>query len=782
MRSVSHPIDLKRQDHSGLRPLVVIFLFLILFFGSFACADLQAQTAPVSDRKKIGLVLSGGGARGAAHVGVIKVLEELQVPIDYIVGTSLGSVVGALYALGKTPDELLEILETIDWNKGFVDELPRRRLPMRRKDERDQFLINFELGVRDMAFSLPRGVIQGHSLHLLLKSLIGGAALVDDFDKLPIPFRAIATDVEKSKTVVLGSGDLAKALQASMSIPGIYSPVVIDDQLLVDGGVTNNLPIDVVRDMGADIVIAVDISTPLAEQESLKTVVDIVDQLTNILTRANVEQRIASLGEEDIYIQPDLTGFSASDFARTRAIVDKGEQIAWRFSKDIKRLSLPRESIAEFRKKRNRVPGLPRRIGSIFLQQNSGLADSTLLSRAGFQTEAGFNLEDFHAAIDSIYSSGVFERVDYFYSSDSLVADEKLRSVGTESGFAGSGGSAYVGSADIRVEAVEKTWGPDVVRFGFTLEDDFGGRNNFNLSAGYTRKAINRLGGDIRLVGQIGEIPRFLTEYFQPFDDNADYYALLAFDHQQYSRGVFTGDTQTGDFRLRRNQLGAYLGRQISNRADLRAGVQFGLGRIKRRVGDVSLAEDEDFTEGAFQIEMRHDTLDSIKFPSRGSLFSFRFESSLELLNSDEEYDAIELEALAAYRKGPTRLVLSAVLKSVTRNDVPVQKAFSQGSLLSTSGLKRNVEVGQHAGRASLVVYRPLSNESIAALEYPIYFGSTIELGRVFQSRDDIETENLLLSGTLFAAADTPLGPLYLGVGASQGEGVSGLLSLGLTF
>ena len=188
-------------------------VFLLVVFSYVVPLNVFADTSTDSshERKKIGLVLSGGGARGAAHVGVIKMLEELEIPVDYIVGTSLGSVVGALYSLGRSPIELESTLATLDWSRGFVDDLPRTSLPMRRKDEEDQFLINFELGVSRKALTLPVGVIQGHSLHLLLKNLIGGAALEKDFDRFPIPFRAVTTDIETSQTVVLDSGDLAKS-------------------------------------------------------------------------------------------------------------------------------------------------------------------------------------------------------------------------------------------------------------------------------------------------------------------------------------------------------------------------------------------------------------------------------------------------------------------------------------------------------------------------------------------------------------------------------------------
>lgn len=718
-----------------------------------------------SGRPKIGLVLSGGGARGAAHVGVIKVLEQNHVPIDYIVGTSLGSVVGALYAMGKSADQLTSILANIDWNQGFVDDLPRTRLPLRRKDVKDEFQINFELGVKGGALTLPSGVIQGHSLHLLLKSLLGGASLVHDFDQLPIPFRAIASDLEKSETVVLGSGDLASALRASMAIPAIFAPAEIDGRLLVDGGVTNNLAIDEARAMGADIVIAVDISTPLASKTRLTSVVTIVDQLTNILTRANVDQQIETLEGLDILIQPDLTGFTSSDFGLSSEIVARGIEAARQATPLLEKLSLPVAEYDAIRAALVTVPELPKRIAGISLSQDSTLSTQLLRRRAGLSGGGEFSMKELHQSIDRIYGTGVFERVDYFYSSDQA-----------ENGGVGS-------SPVVEIEARGKSWGKDNLRFGFTLEDNFEGDNNFTVSAGYTRNAINRLGGDLRAIGQLGELPRFLIEYFQPFDEFERYYSLVSFDHQQYSQGVFSGGAQTGDFRLRRNQLSAFAGWQNDHSIDVRAGVLLATGRIRRIIGDGEEFDDEaDFNEGILQVQYRDDTLDSITFPSTGRRLSLRYEAGLDALNSDDEYDAISAELLGAFTKNRNRWIISAQVQTVLSQTVPVQRAFSQGSILATAGLRRNVEVGQHAARASAVVYRPLTAERVEALEYPVYVGGSLELGRVFTAEDEIEVSDFQASGNVFAAADTPVGPLYLGIGASQGEGFSALLSLGLTF
>ena len=216
-----------------------------------------------ASRPKIGLALSGGGARGAAHVGVLRVLEELRIPVDYIAGTSMGAIVGGLYASGMGPDEIEQALKEMDWDAVLRDSQPRPERSFRRKLDDRLYLSKLKTGVKDGKIGIPTAVIQGQQFNLVLNRLTVAVAEIDDFDELPIPFRAVATEIATGEEVVLGSGNLATAIRASISVPGVFAGVLIDDRLLVDGGISNNLPVSVVREMGADIVIAVDISTPL---------------------------------------------------------------------------------------------------------------------------------------------------------------------------------------------------------------------------------------------------------------------------------------------------------------------------------------------------------------------------------------------------------------------------------------------------------------------------------------------------------------------------------------
>jgi len=737
-------------------------LLLLLCLLSAVVLPVHAGSClDASDGPRIGLVLSGGGARGAAHVGVLEVLDRLRIPIHCIAGTSMGAVVGAMYALGLSAKEIRRIVSDVNWNRGFVDEFPRERLSLRRKDEEDEFLIKFELGLRNGTLNLPRGVIQGHSLHLLLKELVGGAALVQDFDQLPIPFRAVATDIEKAQAVALAEGDLATALQASMAIPGVFSPVELDGRLLVDGGVSNNLPISVVREMGADIIIAVDAGTPLTPRDELNSVVAILDQLTNVLTQENMRLQKNFLGTQDVYIRPDLGEYTATDFGLVTEIVDLGRIAAEQQSAELAQLSVAAAAYARYADSRATAPRLPLTIDDVQLRQSSRLSTRVLQSLIETEGENGFDLDTLNDSLNALHSTGLFERVSYRYT---RAQDSPDSAVG------------------IVVEAEEKTWGPNLIRFGFSLQDDFAGNNNFSVSIGYIREAFNAAGGDFRAVGQIGETPGFRLEYFQPLSTLSPAYLQTEFEHQQFSQGAFDAANQTGEFRTRRNELGFFVGRQFAHHSDLRVGLRFGTGRTKRRVGAETLTDREEFAEAAIIAAWRFDTLDSIRFPSRGVRLGVALESSSEQLGADENFDAVSVDALIAGKLGKNRLVGSLSLQTVTRNSLPVQKLFSRRGLLNFAGFNEDLQVGQHAGQLGLATYVPLTSEQIAALDFPVYLGASVAIGGVVSARDDINKDHAEIAAHVFVAADTPVGPAVLGIGGTRGQGIDVLLSLGVTF
>ena len=301
---------------------------LWLWIASFIiCAPAPAAPAPGQnppDAPKIGLVLSGGGARGGAHIGVLRVLEREGIPIDCIAGTSFGALVGGLYALGYTTSDLEEILTATDWLQLFSDVPERRITPLfERRDWRYQGQISFD----GTTPQLPAGLLVGQRLTELLNSLsLERMAAVDyDFDRLPIPFRAVATDLATGKPYVFKGGRMTEALRASIAIPMAFTPVEKEGMLLVDGGLVNNLPTDVARDMGADIVIAVDVTSPLRKKEEIRTFFDVIDQSISLQIRESVER---NLGLADAVLRPDLAGLTFIDYGRFPEIIERGAREA----------------------------------------------------------------------------------------------------------------------------------------------------------------------------------------------------------------------------------------------------------------------------------------------------------------------------------------------------------------------------------------------------------------------------------------------------------------------
>lgn len=272
----------------------------------------------------IGLVLSGGGARGLARIGVIQALEEKNIRIDAIVGTSMGAIVGALYASGKNSSELKEIALSLDWNSAFSDKPQRSRFLFRRKQESREYLTVTLATLRGGESSLPRGMIQGQNLQQMLQKQFFHVSDIQNFDNLKIPFRAVAGDLVTGDAIVFEEGSLSTVVQASMSIAGLFAPVEINGQILVDGGIANNLPIDVAKAMGVDYVIAVDIATPLYQAEDLESIIPIVEQLTTLLTFNQQKKQLALLESSDLLVTPQLGDISTVDFGKADIAITLG--------------------------------------------------------------------------------------------------------------------------------------------------------------------------------------------------------------------------------------------------------------------------------------------------------------------------------------------------------------------------------------------------------------------------------------------------------------------------
>ena len=382
--------------------------YVFLFFVSLTF--LYAQ-----ERPKIALVLSGGGARGGAHVGVLKELEKYHVPIDMIVGTSMGAFVGGLYASGKTPQEIETMLTTTDWKRYIRTDYNRQDIPMRKKDIDYTYQGRLGLGINAQnELVLPTGVLKRQPMLLKFMQLTQNVQNIHDFDHLDIPFRAVATNIRNGDAVVLKSGSLAKAIYASSSIPGGFQPITIDGVDLVDGGVSDNIPIGVARDMGADIIIAVDVSENFEKKLDVNSYFVVMGQLVNILMRKNANVSIATLTKKDILLTPDLKGFSGLDADKYAQIIQRGVEIAMKEKSKLERVAVDKANYQEWElhHRKDLLFHAPI-IDEIKIINPTYLSNDSIRRRIHQKVGEKLNLDSLRKDLLHIYNMMIFDSVDY---------------------------------------------------------------------------------------------------------------------------------------------------------------------------------------------------------------------------------------------------------------------------------------------------------------------------------------------------------------------------------
>ncbi|NQZ54851.1 MAG: patatin-like phospholipase family protein [Piscirickettsiaceae bacterium] len=720
--------------------LAIVLPLLLLVTPSSAVFAVELQT----DRPKIGLALSGGGARGAAHVGVLKVLEELKIPVDYIAGTSMGAVVGGLYASGMSSDEIAYQLEVIDWETVFNDKPDRPDRSQRRKADDILYLVKGKVGVSESGLRAPTAVVQGQRFDLILKSLTLPVANINNFDDFPIPFRAVAMDIATGDEVILAEGDLSIAMHASMAIPAAFSPIELNGKLLVDGGAANNLPISVVRAMGADIVIAIDISTPLLTKDKLDRPLAVLDQLTGLLTRRNVEMQLQTLTEQDVLILPELDAIGTMDFSHVVSAIEQGRKAALMQQTELAALSLDAKKYEQYATSQSKLTWQQSVIDFIRFENDSQLSEEFLLHHLGINVGQNFDISDIETGISTIYGLDIFESVRY----DLL----------TEKGETG-----------LVVTAKQKSWGTDSLQAGLELSSDFSGESSFNIGFAYTQQPLNALNGEWRTALQLGEEPAIVTELYQPLDVAARYFihTALSWDNRDIRLYGDVSGRADAEYEIQRWGLRLAAGRNFGNWGEIRVGVRRFTGNADLSVGAPSFRS-FDFDDGNVFLRASIDTLDSLNFPREGYFHNIELTSAKDALGADTEYDKLDIQLSGAKSWNDDSLIFSLRYGSTLSGDSSIHNRYRLGGFMQLSGFNENELTGQHYGLLSLVYQRRLYRSQII----PVYAGLAAQFGNTWENKDDIGfgTDDLLSSGTLFLGTDTPIGPLYLGYGKAEGR------------
>ena len=752
-----------RRPVPSWRAIGTSLLLALLSFAPIAVAQTPvtaSAAAAEAKRPKVGLVLSGGGARGLTHIGVIQVLEELRIPVDFVAATSMGSIVGGLYASGRTPAEMNKIVTTLQWDTLFSDSPPRRELDFRDKQIDTRFPLPLEIGFRDGQVRGFQGALSGANLELFLHELTASADGIKDLDRLPIPFRAVATDMVAGVPYVFTEGPLYEAMRASMSVPGIFSPVELRGRILGDGGLVDNLPVDVVRQMGAEVVIAVNIGTPLAPRDALSSIIGLTGQMINILTEQNVRIQLASLREGDVLISPNLGALTASEFNRSVEFIQYGVKAAQEAAPKLAALALSPEASAAYKAARPRIADSPppkiefiRVEGTEFANPNVLALDLDVPLGKPLDTK---KLDD---AISRLYGSNEYERIDYH-----LVEDD--------------------GRTGLAINVREKSMGPNFIRFGLNYTSDFQGENTFSVLAGHRRVWVNSLGAQWVNEIEVGRIARAATEFYQPVNIENTLFVSAYASAQNVPRYIFDGSQRIAEYAVQANNAGVDVGVPIGNSGEIRFGPTYTYykGSPTVAIPGFQVAHE---TDAGLRVLARWDNLDNAFFPHRGvraTLDAF-YGQRTQRYGEDPNEVSKKLGRVDFYGNGGIPLTpddffnVAVRAGALSRDDPALVNPFLLGGFLNLSGLRNGQIAGSYLGFGRIVYYHRIAR--IPFIGGNVYAGGSVEAGNTWQERDKVSAGDLVKAGSVFLGADTFLGPFYISYGRASGSASSFYLFLG---
>lgn len=744
----------------------------------YANTDLE-QKAP--QREKIAVVLAGGGAKGAAHIGVLKALEELKVPVDYITGTSMGAYVGGLYATGMSADEIEALVDTVDWNSGYRDRVNRSDRRVRDKEYEDRYQLTTDLGLRWGEVHGSKGIVQGQGMLRILRETTGNLPPFESFDELAIPYRSVATDIIELQPVILDDGYLVDAMMASMSVPGALPPYQLNGRLLVDGGVTNNMPVDVARDLGADTVIAVDISTSYKQENDFTTLLTVADQLSNYLVRSTTHRQAITLTDDDVFLLPDVGDMETTEFNRMPEAFKKGYLAAMQNREQLERYSV---SSAEYQRYIDQKEDARKRltygdeieVQQVVINNNTHYSNTLLENRLNLDAGNIYSLEEVEQSVQDLYALDRFERITYRY-------DE------------------IDGQDTLVVDVNEKSWGPNYVNFRFFLEDDFSTDSQYSIGVSTNFTDLNIHGAEFRTNLEMGTDKLIEGELYSPILSGQKAFMTLGLSYKKEKRNAPVsgfGDTSleaTNNFlpiSFMEWEADVALGYQQTLWSEFKVGLRFtdGDGQFSTlpTLGDIAFKR-----IGAFA-SYRIDTLDSFSLPTKGIYLDLNY-----LISMDESVD--EAELVSERYSEDTSYELGAKFKAahsfsrhtlVANLDVGVVKSKNSsipidpreiGGFLHLSGIPRNSLIGQNKAFSSLVYRYKWFDNDFGLFTSPFYLGASLEYGGVWSDPDiSLRDAPMYTAGSVFAGVDSPIGPIMLGYGRTEQRFDSVYLIVGTTF
>ena len=736
--------------------IVTLVCTMVFMLPVFAKADdAGSSEAEGKARPKVALVLSGGGARGFAHVGVVKALDRLRIPYDCIAGTSMGAIAGGAFASGTTVADVERMVRAADWNYIFYDKSRRSDIPYFRKSEDFRNYFDFTLTLKGLNLLPPKNFVGVQNIGLFFRELTD-STYAPDFDRLPIPFRAVGTDIATGNAVILREGMVAEAMRASMTVPGVFPPIPYKGHLLVDGGIANNLPVSVGRELCGDVVIAVDVSTPILKLAEMTSVLDFGAQAVNVSMQKSMNDSLADIRKTDILISPKLEGYTAADFDSVNDFIRIGEEAVLQHEAELKPYQMEPSAYNEWKLsiqlRRQRLPQLQ----SVEMNKTRWVNPRVLQSLLDVRKDKRLDTAELHQRIDEVYARGDFSRISY----EVLPGDE--------------------GKVILNVIPEEKP-GRDFVRFGLSLYSDFEGDAEFSALASLRRAWLNRLDAEWRTDIEIGRDKALHSEWYQPASLGSEFFVAPYADYRSDYREANFGSTQPFSYSLRTIDAGIEAGSVFGRWGEIRAGVLVGTGRVDPE--NNAVFSSDGFSRGGYTLKLTLDQLDNVRFPHSGGLVKVDYFESSNAFGADFSWSRLVVEGRRALSSGANSLLLVGRLGSSLNTQTPFYQSFRLGGLFNLSAMPAGAIDTRNQVYMRAQYYRQI-RQLPALVGKGVYAGALLETGWGWDNGDDMTPTlgNLPWSAGGYLAADTFLGSLYL-LGALGGEGEAAIyMALGANF
>lgn len=711
------------------------------FLTTTLCAAFLCNTfsAPTKHRK-IGLVLGGGGALGFAHVGVLKELEAMHIPIDYIAGTSMGANVAGMYASGMSPEEIEHQFTSLNWWEVLKDKSPHHYLTYRRKFDNKRYM-GAEFGLKNLKLQFSPGMAYGQKLNNVIETFALNSDGITDFDHLNIPYRAIATDLRSGTSVPLKSGNLATVMRASMAVPGAFTPVYIDDMVLVDGGILNNIPVDVVKNMGADIIIAVDVGASSAEkteQSDFRKLGDVLSRTYTIMQRPDQEDQ---LSRADLVITPNLSNASATQFHQSKKIIPQGQKATRNLAKQLEPYAVDDETYAAFLKKQRFKHSPNINITDIKINGNNRIPETVIRSR--IKTEVGpFELNQIYRDIGRIHGMGHFQTVTYNLDPSP---------------------NGYT----LHYYTDEKFWGPTFLHFGLKFELATDESFLWSMLLNYTATELNALGGEIRMDVSGGGRKNFINaEYYQPIAPSRRLFIAASANASTDDIEIYQGNSVIADLEERIAYGKLDFGISGFEYGEFRIGLLGGHAYDEAHRGLISFPEVSDSVIGV-TTQLRLDQLDDPIFPSSGYQFKIDGLFTSKEVGSSKTFSQLEMSLKKPFSFGRHTLTPKIAAGTSFNSELPLYALFNIGGINNFAGYAPFQLYG-NVYAVSSIEHRYRLAKLPPTLGNGIYSLFRVDVGNAWDNPNEIDVDNLVTGGLVGLAADTIAGTCTLAIGKAE--------------